>query len=91
MIESKFSRWRLGAAEIGGDGLGWSRRVAGDDANARVKAERVVQFAVGRQPGVRRDDRTAKLSVSRRSKSSLGASPSDSPPGFAAPSAFKPA
>jgi hypothetical protein len=55
----------------------------------RAEAERVVQFAVGEQTGVRRDDRAAKLERQPGSKSSLTAAPFDSPAGFVMKAAFK--
>ena len=45
------------------------------------KAECVVEFAVGKQAGIRGDNRTTKLEGQWRSKSSLNASPFNYPPG----------
>ena len=60
----------------------------GEGVGTRVgQCQRVVQLAIGEQPGIGRDRGAAKLQIRRRSKSSLSVPDPLHPPGppFAAP------
>jgi len=67
-------------------GAGVGKRAACHHA----QAEGVVQFTIGQQTSIRRDDRTAKLERQSASKSSLRMQSADSPVGFSIMASHKP-